>query len=65
MAVDPAACPDDPDDIIFLECAETAGADYLVTGNRKHYPAEWKKTRIVTAREFIEIIANTRSGDPA
>jgi predicted nucleic acid-binding protein len=38
VKIDPAACPDDPDDIIFLECAETAKADYLVTGNRKHYP---------------------------
>lgn len=62
--VDPTACADDPDDIIFLECAETAAADYLVTGNRKHYPNEWKKTRIVTAREFMETIANTRSVDP-
>ena len=65
VKVDPAACPDDPDDIIFLECAETAAADDLVTGNRKHYPDRWKKTRIVTAREFMEIIANTQSGDPA
>src|SRR6266404_9051721 len=24
IKVDPAACPNDPDDIIFLECAETA-----------------------------------------
>jgi uncharacterized protein len=22
----------------FLECAETAGADFLVTGNRRHFP---------------------------
>jgi predicted nucleic acid-binding protein len=65
VAVDPAVCADDPDDIIFLECAETAAADYLVTGNRKHYPDEWKKTRIVTAREFMEIVANTQSGDPS
>lgn len=43
--------------------AETAAADYLVSGNRKHYPEEWKKTRIVTAREFMEIIANTQSDD--
>ena len=59
-----AACPDDPDDLIFLECAETAAADYLVTGNRKHYPGQWKKTRIVTAREFMGIIANAQGADP-
>ena len=35
VAVDAAACPDDPDDLIFLECVEAAAAEYLVTGNRK------------------------------
>jgi uncharacterized protein len=29
---------DDPDDDIFLECAEAAAADYLVTGNPRHFP---------------------------
>jgi putative PIN family toxin of toxin-antitoxin system len=46
----------DPDDNKFLECAEAAGADYLVTGNKRHFPARWKKTKVVSAREFIEII---------
>lgn len=62
IAVDPTACPDDPDDMVFLQCAEAAAADYLITGNRKHYPGEWKKTRIITPREFMEIIANTQTG---
>ena len=53
--VDVGACPADPDDVIVLECAESAATDYLATGNRKHYPAEWKQTRIVTAREFVEL----------
>ncbi|MBZ5620426.1 MAG: putative toxin-antitoxin system toxin component, PIN family [Acidobacteriia bacterium] len=65
VRVDPAACPDDPDDLIFLECAETAGADYLVTGNRKHYPDEWKKTKIVTVRQFWETVADLQTDDPA
>ena len=38
--------------------------DYVVTGNRKHYPDEWKKTRLVTAREFMEAIANIQRRDP-
>jgi putative PIN family toxin of toxin-antitoxin system len=38
----------------FLECAETASADYLITGNKKHFPARWKKTSIVNAREWLE-----------
>ncbi|MGB7729672.1 MAG: putative toxin-antitoxin system toxin component, PIN family [Candidatus Acidiferrum sp.] len=47
----------DPDDNIFLECADAAKADYLVTGNRKHFPKFWKKTKIITAREFISLAA--------
>jgi len=46
----------DPADDIFLECADAARADYLITGNARHFPKFWKATKIVTAREFIEII---------
>lgn len=47
----------DPDDNIFLECADAARADYLVTGNLKHFPRFWKQTKIVTPREFIDLVA--------
>jgi putative PIN family toxin of toxin-antitoxin system len=47
----------DPDDNKFLECADAAGADYLVTGNQRHYPRFWKKTKVITPREFINIVA--------
>jgi len=47
----------DPDDNIFLECADAARADYLVTGNQRHFPRFWKKTKIITAREFISLAA--------
>lgn len=47
----------DPDDDIFVECAEAARADYLITGNLRHYPRHWKGTKIVSAREFMEIAA--------
>jgi putative PIN family toxin of toxin-antitoxin system len=47
----------DRDDDIFLECADTARADYLITGNRKHFPAFWKMTKIITAREFVSLAA--------
>src|SRR5438876_563328 len=33
----------DPDDNVFLECAEAANADYLVTGNIKNFPEVWQK----------------------
>jgi len=47
----------DPNDNIFLECAEAARADYLVTGNLKHFPRFWRNTKIVTPREFIALAA--------
>jgi len=47
----------DPDDNIFLECADAARADYLLTGNRRHFPAYWKNTKIINCRELITIIA--------
>jgi len=47
----------DPDDNIFLECADAARADYLVTGNQRHFPKFWKKTKIITPREFISLVA--------
>ena len=47
----------DPDDNMFLECADVARADYLVTSNQKHFPRFWKKTKIITPREFICLTA--------
>lgn len=47
----------DPDDNIFLECADAARADYLVTGNQQHFPRFWKKTKIIDSREFLDIVA--------
>ncbi len=46
----------DPDDDVFLECAEAAEADYLITGNRRHFPKRWKKTRVISARELVELL---------
>ncbi len=47
----------DPDDNMFVECADVAGADYLVTGNIRHFPRYWKRTKIITSREFLSVIA--------
>ncbi len=47
----------DSDDNIFIECPDAARADYLITGNRRHFPAFWKWTKVITPREFIEIAA--------
>jgi putative PIN family toxin of toxin-antitoxin system len=46
----------DEDDNRFLECAQAAKADYLITGNLKHYPAESGSTRMVNARGFFDAI---------
>jgi uncharacterized protein len=53
----PLQVTSDPDDNKFLECADAARADYLVTGNQRHFPKFWKKTKVITSREFIDIVA--------
>jgi len=47
----------DDDDNVFLECADAARADYLITGNQCHFPAFWKQTKIITSREFVTLAA--------
>lgn len=47
-------CPD-PEDNRLLECAAAAAADYLITGNKRHFPTRWRKIMVVNAREFLEI----------
>jgi putative PIN family toxin of toxin-antitoxin system len=44
----------DPADNRFLECAEASKADYLVTGNKRHFPKQWRQTHVVHARELLE-----------
>jgi uncharacterized protein len=43
----------DESDNRFLECAEAAEAEYLITGNKRHFPERWKSTGVVNAREFL------------
>jgi len=47
----------DPGDNVFLECADAVRADYLVTGNTRHFPKFWKTTKVITAREFLGVVA--------
>lgn len=44
-------------DNIFVECADAARADFLVTGNIHHFPRYWKRTKIITSREFLSVVA--------
>jgi uncharacterized protein len=55
--VHPLRVAKDPGDDKFLECADAARADYLVTGNQRHFPRFWKQTKVITSREFISIVA--------
>jgi uncharacterized protein len=57
---EPIRACSDPDDDTFLECAQTAQADYLVTGNLKHFPTSWSGTQIVTARQLLDIVSAGR-----
>ena len=42
----------------FLECAQAAGAQYLVTGNKRHFPSPvYEGTAIVSPAEFVHILA--------
>jgi uncharacterized protein len=50
----------DPDDNKFLACALESKADFLVTGNTKHFPfLEFHTTRIVTPGEFVQVFATS------
>ncbi len=46
----------DPGDNVFLECADAARADYLVTGNTRHFPRFWKKSKVITSLEFVNLV---------
>lgn len=46
----------------FLECAQTARADYVLTGNKRHFPfSVFGKTRIVSPAEFALVVAKELS----
>ena len=53
------ACSDANDDI-FLECAQAARDHYVVTGNLKDFPAKWADAQIVSARQFLNALADIR-----
>ena len=52
----------DPDDNVILACAEEAGADYIVSSDKKHVLSlkSYAGIPIVNPREFLEIL----SGNP-
>jgi putative PIN family toxin of toxin-antitoxin system len=57
-----AVSPDEEDNR-FLECAEAADADYLVTGNKRHFPEQWKKCMVIGARELVELLIDAERSE--
>jgi uncharacterized protein len=58
--VTPSGVPEitsDPDDNIFIACADACRADYLVTGNERHFPKFWKNTKIISSSELLNVLA--------
>jgi|SRR5580658_3031078 putative PIN family toxin of toxin-antitoxin system len=47
----------DAEDNKFLECALEARADYVVTGNVRHFPARFQDIRVVLPRQFLTVLA--------
>jgi len=49
--------PDDADNR-FLECAQASGAEYLVTGNKRHFPfPSYEGIVIASPAEFAQVLS--------
>lgn len=46
----------DTSDIPFIEACIGSRADFLVTGNKKHFPRSIGKTKIVSPKELIALL---------
>lgn len=45
----------DPDDAIYLDLAVSAGAEYIITGNKKHFPEELcQGIKVISPSEFLQ-----------
>ena len=45
------------DDNRIYECALAAKADYIVTENTKHFKKPYKTTKIVNARQLLDLLS--------
>jgi hypothetical protein len=43
----------------FSNAPKQTEADYLVTGNARHFPQTHKKTKIATGGRFLDILAES------
>jgi uncharacterized protein len=49
----------DPDDDKILECALEGRADYVVTGNIRHFPDRFQDIRVIPPRRFLTLLVST------
>jgi predicted nucleic acid-binding protein len=47
----------DPDDNMVLECALSGRADYVVTGNTRDFPQQFRGIYVVPPRHFVVVLA--------
>jgi putative PIN family toxin of toxin-antitoxin system len=50
---------DHEDDNRIYECAAAAKAHYIITENTKHFPKPYKTTKIINARQLLELLGST------
>ena len=51
----------DPDDDKILECAIEAKADYIVTGNIRDFPKQFRGVSVFPPRGFLNVLASRTS----
>ena len=57
FAVPKKVCEKIPEqDIPFAQVAYTAEAEYLITGNTKHFPKKIGQTKVVSPKEFMDLV---------
>ena len=57
LSYDVDAVKEDPDDNVIINCALSAGADYIVSGDRHLLNLKsYNSLKIVSAREFLDIL---------
>jgi len=56
----PEACQiklPDPEDQIYLDLAVTSKAEYIISGNKKHFPEKFcKNIKILSPNEFLKVL---------
>ena len=40
-------------------------ADFLITGNKRHFPRSWQQTQVVNARVRAQVVTPPRAGSAA